>query len=179
MRNRRLRSRVSSAVVTCVVGLALSLGACVPTTMGPDGQVVQHEPDYQSVRLIASASVAAWAAAQKDGIKPDDAKALVGILESVNEYRLEGGAIVPEQWAPVVKRDVPVRYQALAMVIIQLTAHELEKYDLNPNVPIRDPRLGKILEAIYEGAKLGLTPYLMGMEEQEDRRALYGAYHRA
>jgi len=158
---KRLRNSVLPSVV---LGVALCVGGCTMSVVNPDGTVQVSEPDYQSIELLATASIAAWAAAQKDGVHKQDAVAVMQILDAINQHRLDGAPIIPEQWAPVIKKSVPMRYQGLAMILVVLTAHELDKYQLNTIVPTKDSPAQKVLDAIVQGAKTGLTPYLLGYE---------------
>lgn len=151
MWNHRLSSL---ALVLC-----LSLSACTTTVTRPDGTVESQAPDLDMIRLMASASVAAWAAAA-NGIKPDDAKALETILNTIVTFHADGTPIDPARWMPAVQRDVPPRYQGLAMVMVELVAYQLKKYDLASVIPEPDSDAWKILDAIQAGAHAGLAPYL-------------------
>ena len=170
---------LSNACLTLVVGLALSVGACVPATMGPDGQLIQAEPDYGQIRLLAAASVGAWAAVQKEGISKKDAESLMILMDGIVMLHDEGVALDAQKLAPTIKQQIPPRYQALAMVLVEMTGRELDKWNLNGLAPMsKDPRATKIIESIYEGAKMALLPYLTSERYQEQKR-LYNAYHHA
>lgn len=143
-----------------MLAAVLVTGGCVTTTVNPDGTVIQTEPDYEMIQLLSTASVGAWAAMQKDGISPYDAEALMGIIGSISEYHKDGTTIDPNAWSVAIAKQVPKRYQALAVVMVQLTAHELAKFGVSTEVPSPDSVSGKIMNAIVNGAKLGLSPYL-------------------
>lgn len=144
----------NSALVLC-----LALSACTTTVTRPDGTVEAQKPNLDMIRLMASASVAAWAAAA-NGIKPDDAQALTTILDTILNFHADGTPIDPAHWMPAIQRDVPKRYQGLAMVMVELVAYQLKKYDLSSVIPEPGSDAWKILEAIQAGAKSGLAPYL-------------------
>jgi len=133
---------------------------CVTTTVNPDGTTQFTDVDYSSIQLLSSAAVAAWAATQKDGIKPSDAEALVTIIDVLENSHKDGSPLDLTAWAAAVKADVPVRYQALTMVMAQLIEMQLRRYGVAEAVPTLNGTTAKILDAVRTGAKLALTPYL-------------------
>ena len=156
---------LSKFLVVCVaLTFTLSVVSCAVTRTLPDGTVVVEEPDYASIQLMATASVAAWAASQKNGIKRADAENLLAILATIESFHADGSPIRPEMWAPVISKEVPPRYQALAMVLVTLVAHELDKRGLAEVVPAKGSVPEKVISAIVEGAKMGLAPYLMSYD---------------
>lgn len=135
------------------------LAGCMTQVQRPDGSIETQAVDLDMVRMMASTSVAAWAAAT-NGIKPADAKALANILDSIAAYHADGSPIVPQDWNPVIQRDVPPRYQGLAVVMLDVVAYQLRKYDLSGTIPTPDSDAWKVLEAIQDGARRGLAPYI-------------------
>ncbi len=152
-----LKNSLVALVLTC--GLSVTPG-CVSTIQNPDGSVVVSEPDYDVIQLLATATISAWAATQKDGIKPQDAEALLAIMASIEQYHADGSAINPAAWTVEIQKQVPKRYQALAVVLVQVVASQLEKYGVADQIPTPDSVGGKVMRAIITGASLGLAPYL-------------------
>lgn len=160
---------IKQAFVSVVLAVSLMVSGCVTTSVGPDGQVQVTEPDYVTIQLLATASIASWAAVQKDGISQADATAVLGILDAIEVYHADGTAINPNAWAGAVQQQVPKRYQALANVLVQIVAMQLEKYGVMDQIPTPDSVGGKIMSAISTGVKLGLSPYLQSSTVWEDR----------
>jgi len=133
---------------------------CATTTLNPDGTTSFTEVDYASVRLMSTASVAAWAASQKDGIKKRDAEALVKFLDILEEFHADGTPLSITEWASAIKTDVPVRYQALTLVMVQLVELQLKRYGVATTIPKPGDTASKIMEAVRNGAMIALTPYL-------------------
>ena len=143
-----------------LLALSLSIGACTTTTTLPDGSVQVQQLDTDTIKLLSTISVATWAASQKDGIQKADAQQVVRILDAITVFHLDGSPIKSEAWMPVVQKEVAPRYQALAMALIELVSHELDKRGLASTVPVPGNDADKIMRAIYEGAMIGLRPYL-------------------
>jgi PBP1b-binding outer membrane lipoprotein LpoB len=133
---------------------------CATTTLNPDGTTSFTEVDYASVQLLSSASVAAWAASQKDGIKKTDAEAVVKFLDIIEEFRKDGTPLSTTEWASAIKTDVPLRYQALTLVMVQLVELQLKRYGVATTIPKPGDTASKIMDAVRNGAVLALTPYL-------------------
>ncbi len=147
------------ATYTLVMGLLIGAG-CTVTQLNADGTRQVVEPDYALIQLSATASVAAWAATQRDGINRDDATAVVSILNVIEEFHADGSLLEPAKWTVVIQQQLKPRYQALAVVMVSLVAHELDKYGVAMKVPAADNTAGKIIKAVRDGVLLGLSPYL-------------------
>lgn len=143
-----------------VLAVTLVSSSCVTTTVGPDGQVQVTEPDYIVIQMLSTAAISAWAASQKEGIKAEDAAALASIVDSVVEYHADGSPIDAAAWSAEIAKQVPKRWQGLAVVFVQLTEYQLKKYGVMDQIPTADSVGGKVMKAIADGAKLGLQPYL-------------------
>ena len=152
--------KIKHALVSVVLAVSLMVSGCVTTSVGPDGQVQVTEPDYATIQLMATAAVAGWAASQKEGIKPSDAKVVMDVLAAIESYHADGTAINPVAWSAAIQQQVPKRYQALSNVLVQIVAMQLEKYGVMEQIPTLDNVGGKIMNAVITGAKLGLSPYL-------------------
>jgi hypothetical protein len=152
--------KITDILAVSAVLASLLVAGCATRTIQPDGSVVVQEVDTDAIKLMATASVAVWAASQKDGIKPEDAENLLSILNAVEVYHADGSPIKPEKWVSAIQKQVPKRYQALAMVLVELVAHELDKRGLSDVAPALSSDAQKILRAIHEGALVGLRPYL-------------------
>lgn len=133
---------------------------CATTTLNPDGTVSFTDVDYQSIQLMSSASVAIWAASQKDGIKKTDAEAITKLLDILENFREDGSPLNIEAWSTAIKADVPLRYQALSIVVVQLLELQLEKYKVSMTVPVAGDTASKIMQAVRAGAMQALAPYL-------------------
>jgi predicted small secreted protein len=151
---------IKHVLVSAVLAVSLLVSGCVTTSVGPDGQVQVTEPDYEMIQLLSTASVAAWAASQKDGIKPQDAEAVMAVLTAIEAYHADGTVIDPAAWHVAIQNQVPKRYQGLAAVLVQIVASQLEKYGVMAQIPTPDSVGGKIMRSIATGVKLGLSPYL-------------------
>ena len=138
----------------------LATQGCVTTTVNPDGSAQVSAPDYDMIQLLSTASIAAWAASQKEGIRPQDAEALAAIIDSIESFHQDGSPIVESDWSAAVAVQVPKRYQALSMVLVVIVQSQLAKYGVMDQVPTPDSVGGKIMKAIVDGAKMGLAPYL-------------------
>lgn len=146
-----------SAVVLC----AFMLTGCATTITNPDGTVSITEVDYMGVQLMASASVAAWAASSKNGISKKDAETVVRVLDIVEEFHLDGSEINPLAWSAVIQKEVKdPRYQALAVVVTQLIAYQLAKYHVSTTVPTAGNVAGKIMKSIRTGVLVAIAPYM-------------------
>jgi hypothetical protein len=154
-----MKRLTNSALILVLSTFLLSTG-CATTTLNQDGTVQFNDVDYSSIQLMSSATVAAWAASQKDGIKKTDAQAVVKFLDILEEYRKDGTAIDIAEWTKAIQAEVPVRYQPLAMVMVQLVDLQLKKYGVSATIPKPGGVTLKIMEAIRSGAMLALSPYL-------------------
>jgi len=156
---RNLRNKLHAACLVLVLSLGMTVG-CATTTINPDGSVVISEPDYQAIELLSVAAVSGWAATQKDGIKPEDAVAMLEILNTINDFHKDGTPVDSMKWIKPIREQVPPRYQALMIAMVQLTEYALNKYGVMDQIPTPDSTSLKVLQAIAKGAKMGLTPYL-------------------
>lgn len=143
----------------CILSAFLFTG-CATTTVNPDGTTSFTAVDYTSIQLMSSASVAIWAASQKDGIKKTDAEAIVKLLDILEDFRQDGSPLNIAAWSKAIKDDVPMRYQALAIVMVQLVELQLEKYQVSMTIPVPGDTASKIMEAVRTGAVLALASYL-------------------
>lgn len=159
--------KLINVLAIMAVVATLFVGACAIKTVNPDGSVVISEPDYTAIQLMSTASVGAWAAAQKDGISANDAKALLTILAAIEDHRADGSPIIASEWTAPITQQVPKRYQGLAMVVVALVAMEMDKYQVSSMVPVPGSVPDKIMKAIVEGAKAGLAPYLTSYQRHE------------
>lgn len=164
---------IKQFLVSVVLAVGLTVSGCVTTTIGPDGQVQVSEPDYMAIQMLSTATVSAWAASQKDGIKPEDAAALAGIIQSVTEFHKDGAAIDSSAWTAAIAKQVPKRWQGLAIVFVQLTEYQLKKYVVLDQIPTPDSVGGKVMNAISAGALLGLKPYLEPTSTLWEDRTVY------
>ena len=146
-------------LICVLVGCMLVLSGCQATTYNADGTFVKSEIDYQSVKLTAMATVAAWAASQKNGIDQKDADAVEMIFESLSEYHADGSEINPKQWTEAAQKQVPVRYRGLAVVMTEMFAYQLKKYGLSTEPVVLGSTSYKLLSAIREGVMMGIAPY--------------------
>jgi len=147
-------------LASIIVLSAFLFTGCATTTINPDGTTQFTEIDYASVQLMSSASVAAWAASQKDGIKKRDAEALVKFLDIIEEFHQDGTPLSITEWSKAIKDEVPVRYQALTLVMVQLVELQLKRYGVATTIPKAGDTASKIMEAVRNGAMIALTPYL-------------------
>ena len=153
-------SNLKQCFTVLFLSASLVLGGCVTSTINPDGSVTVSEPDYVSIELLATGSVAVWAAAQKDGIKAKDAEMLLNIISAVEQFHADGTPLNPGDWSVAIAKQVPKRYQALAIVFVELTAHQLALHGVSAEVPAPGSVSDKIIKAVSTGAKRGLAPYL-------------------
>jgi hypothetical protein len=123
--------------------------------------VSKSEVDYNSIRIISSATVAGWAAMTKDGISKGDAEMVVKMLDLIESYHGDGTFIDVKRWTSELElRVLEPRYQALGVVLVQLIAYELERHGVATMIPLPENTAGKILSAIRAGVMVALTPYL-------------------
>lgn len=160
---------IKHVLVSAVLAVSLLVSGCVTTSVAPDGQVQVTEPDYDLIQILSTASVSAWAATQKEGIKKQDAEAMLSILNAIEAFHADGTAIDPTAWAGAIQQQVPKRYQGLAGVLVQIVASQLAKYGVMEQIPTPENVGGKIMSAIVTGAKLGLAPYLPSSTKWGDR----------
>jgi hypothetical protein len=109
---------------------------------------------------MSSATVAAWAASQKEGIQKKDAETVLRVLDLIEEFRRDGAVLNIEEWSVAIRNDVPLRYQALALVLVQLVELQLSRYGVAATVPQLGSVPSKIMEAVRNGAVLALMPYV-------------------
>lgn len=136
------------------------LGACVGTVLRPDGTKVVQEADTATISLMATAAIAAWAASQPNGLTTAEAQTAVKILGVLEEFHVDGTPIDLEQMGRVSATELPKRFQPLAMVLAALIEHQLAVHGVSTTIPKADNTAGKIMQAIHDGALLGLAPYL-------------------
>lgn len=146
-------------LICVLVGSLLVLGGCQATTYNADGTYVKSEIDYQTVKLTAMATVAAWAASQKDGINEKDAEAVEMIFESLSEYHADGSEINVRNWTAAAQTQVPMRYRGLAVVMSELVAYQLQKYGVSTQPVVIGSVPHKLMNAIREGVLMGIAPY--------------------
>lgn len=140
---------------------ALLFTGCATTVKNADGTVSVTEADYMGIQLMASASIAAWAAASKNGLSKNDVETVVRVLTIIEEFHADGEYIDVSVWtAEVQKQFIQPRYQSLAIVMVQLISYELERYGVATTVPTPTNIPGKILKAIRTGVMVALAPYV-------------------
>lgn len=144
----------------CALVLSVALlSGCATSVLNPDGTVTVSEPDYTSIQIMSSATVAAWAATQKNGINTNDAKTVVKMLDVLENYISDGSAIDPQAWSKEIKAHVPARYQPMAMILMQLVQHQLATHGVDKIKPTPGSTPFKIMEAVRTGIMLALAPY--------------------
>lgn len=153
---------ISVFLALALVGaLTIAFVGCAATTYNADGTVVKQEVDEGSIQLAAVAVVAAWAASQ-GGITEKDADMVMAILNAVEEVHEDGAPINVSKWSAAIQAQVPERWKGLSSVVVMLVDMQLKKYGVStqPLTPHSDAL--KVLNAIREGAKMGLAPYIAG-----------------
>ncbi len=151
---------LKNSLIACVLAFGLVLNGCVTTTVNPDGSTSVSEPDYESIQLLSTAAIAAWAASQKDGLKPQDAEVILKVMSAIENFHKDGTPLDEGQWSGAIAQQVPKRWQGVAIVLVQLTKHELDKYGVLDQIPTEDSVGGKIMKAIVTGVRMGVAPYM-------------------
>lgn len=146
-------------VVFCLIA-ALAFTGCSTVMYNPDGTVQKQTIDYGTVKLAAAASIALWAAASKNGLTQREVKAVETILGSLGEYTSHGLPIIAKDWLPIVQRDVPAKWQGLAIILVAILENEMNKAGINTVLTSVPEDAAKLIHAISEGASLGLAPYV-------------------
>ena len=148
-------------LVSILAVTAFLFAGCATTVRNSDGTVTVTEMDYMGIQLMASASVAAWAASSKTGISKQDAETVVRVLNLIEEFHADGEYIDAAYWAAEIQKQiVEPRYQAVAVVMVQLVAYQLDRYGVSTQIPTLNNVPGKILKAIRTGVMAALAPYV-------------------
>ncbi len=142
------------------LSLFLLVSGCVTRVVNADGTSTVQAVDTDTIKLLATATVAAWAASQKDGISEKDAEATEAVIDSIAEYHADGTPIDVQKFTAAAQAQLPKRYQALAVVLVTIIQSELQKHGLSETVPSALNEASKIIQAVKEGAHIGLAPYL-------------------
>lgn len=139
--------------------MTMSVIGCAATTYNADGTVVKQEVDEASIQLAAVAVVAAWAASQ-GGITEKDADMVTAILNAIEEVHEDGTPISVAKWSEAIQAQVPERWKGLSSVVVMLVDIQLKKYGVSTQPLTAHSDALKVLNAIRDGVKMGLAPYI-------------------